>query len=287
MGKTAKQIAIITDSTCDLPADWIEQYAITVIPLTVIFGEEQYLDGIQISALEFYERLLIDPVHPTTSQPAPEVFQEAYKTAITAGAEEIVVMVISSAMSGTCDAALQAAQQIDIPVHVHDSRNNSMGLGWQVMAAARSREQGGNTEAMLAAAQKVRERMAYYISLDTIEYLAKGGRIGSAIKLVESVLKVKPLIYVRPDTGTVAPGIPARSRRAALDGLYREFFKHIDTSGRMHITVLHNNAEQEALALEAKVRQNFQPEEIFVSIVTPILGAHTGPRAVALCGYSN
>ena len=112
MGKTAKQIAIITDSTCDLPADWIEQYAITVIPLTVIFGEEQYLDGIQISALEFYERLLIDPVHPTTSQPAPEVFQEAYKTAITAGAEEIVVMVISSAMSGTCDAALQAAQQI-------------------------------------------------------------------------------------------------------------------------------------------------------------------------------
>lgn len=283
----ANRIAIITDSTCDLPADWINQYAITVIPMTVIFGEDQYLDGVQISAVEFYERILNDPVHPTTSQPAPEVFLAAYKTAEAAGAEEIIVMVISSAMSGTYNAAMQAAQQIDIPVHVHDSRNNSMGLGWQVMAAARSREKSGDTVAMLTAAEKVRERMVYTISLDTIEYLAKGGRIGSAVKLLESILKIKPLIYVRPDTGTVAPGIPARSRKAALEGLYREFFKHIDTKSRMHITVLHNNAESEALAIEAKIRQDFQPEELFVTIVTPTLGVHTGPRAVALCGYSD
>jgi fatty acid-binding protein DegV len=101
------------------------------------------------------------------------------------------------------------------------------------------------------------------------------------------VLKIKPLIYVRPDTGTVAPGIPARSRAAALEGLYREFFRHIDTKKRMHITVLHNAAEEEAQAIEAKVKQEFDPEELFVTIVTPTLGAHTGPRAVALCGYAD
>jgi len=283
----AHRIAIVTDSTCDIPADWLKQYQITVVPMTLIFGEEQYLDGVQITAMEFYERLSNNPIHPTTSQPAPEVFLEVFKKAAAEGAEEIVALVISSAMSGTYASALQSSQMMDIPVHVHDSLNNSMGLGWQVMAAARARESGGDAGAMLAAAQKVRESMVYYISLDTIEYLAKGGRIGGAITLANSVLKIKPLIYVRPDTGTVAAGIPARSRTAALEGLYREFFRHIDTKKRMHITVLHNAAEDEAWAIEEQIKNEFAPEELFISIVTPSLGAHTGPRAVALCGYSD
>ena len=283
----AHRIAIVTDSTCDIPADWLKQYQITVVPMTLIFGEEQYLDGVQITAMEFYERLSNNPIHPTTSQPAPEVFLEVFKKAAAEGAEEIVALVISSAMSGTYASALQSSHMMDIPVHVHDSLNNSMGLGWQVMAAARARESGGDTGAMLAAAQKVRESMVYYISLDTIEYLAKGGRIGGAITLANSVLKIKPLIYVRPDTGTVAAGIPARSRTAALEGLYREFFRHIDTKKRMHITVLHNAAEDEAWAIEEQIKNEFAPEELFISIVTPSLGAHTGPRAVALCGYSD
>ena len=129
-------------------------------------------------------------------------------------------------------------------------------------------------------------RIAYYITLDTIEYLARGGRIGGAVKFLDSVLKIKPLVYVRPDTGTVAAGIPARTRASALQGMYREFFNHMDAKGRMHITVLHNNAEEEARELEEKVRREYEPEELFISIVNPTLGAHTGPRAVALCGYS-
>jgi DegV family protein with EDD domain len=283
----AHRIALVTDSTCDIPADWLKQYQISMVPMTLIFGDEQFQDGIQITAKEFYERLLIDPIHPSTSQPTPEAFIEAFKKAAAAGADEIIAMVISSAMSGTYSSAVQAVQQMDIPVQVHDSLNNSMGLGWQVMAAVRAREQGADAGAMLEAAKKVRERMVYYISLDTIEYLARGGRIGGAVKFLDSVLKVKPLIYVRPDTGTVAAGIPARSRTSALQGMYREFFRHMDTSRRMHITVLHNNAEDEARAIEQQVKREYAPEELFISIVTPALGAHTGPRAVALCGYSD
>ncbi len=280
-------IAIVTDSTCDIPAHWLKQYQITVVPMTLIFGQEQYLDGVQITAEEFYARLVSSPVHPTTSQPTPEVFLDVFKKAAAEGAQEIVAMHISSAMSGTHASALQAAQQMSIPVHVHDGLNNSMGLGWQVLAAARVRESGGNADAMLAAALKVRKSMVYYISLDTIDYLAKGGRIGAAVSLANSVLKIKPLVYVRPDTGTVAAGIPARSRTAALKGMYREFFRHIDTKKRMHITVLHNAAEEEARMIEAKVKQEYAPEELFVTIVNPTLGAHTGPRAVALCGYAD
>lgn len=283
----ANRIAIVTDSTCDLPADWIKKYQITVVPMTLIFGNETFLDGIQITAGEFYERLSKKPIHPSTSQPSPEIFLEVFKKAAAEGAEAIVALVISSAMSGTYASALQASKQMTIPVHVYDSLNNSMGLGWQVMAAARAREQVGDVQAMLAAAQKVRESMVYYISLDTIEFLAKGGRIGGAMSLANSVLKIKPLIYVRPDKGTVAAGIPARSRATALNGLYHEFFKHIDTNKHMHIAVLHNAAEEEARVIEALIREEYSPQELFVSIVTPILGAHTGPRAVALCGYAD
>ena len=283
----AHRIAIVTDSTCDIPAHWLKQYQITVVPMTLIFGDEQYLDGVQITPEDFYARLASSPIHPTTSQPAPEVFLEVFKKAAADGAEEIVAMTISSAMSGTYASALQASQQMTLPVHVHDSLNNSMGLGWQVIAAARARESGGDANAMLAAAQEVRKSMVYYITLDTIEYLAKGGRIGGAVSLANSVLKIKPLVYVRPDTGTVAPGMPARTRAAGLESMYREFFRHIDIKKRMHITVLHNAAEEEARDIEAKIKKEFTPEELFVTIVNPTLGAHTGPRAVALCGYSD
>jgi DegV family protein with EDD domain len=281
-----QRIALVTDSTCDIPVEWREQYAITVVPLTIIFGSQQYLDGVDLPAVEFYERLLKETIHPTTSQPSPRAFLEAYQQAAAAGAEQIVVFTISSAMSGTMESAKRAAQDISIPVHVVDGKNNSMGLGWQVIAAARVRESGGGLEEMLAAAEWVRQNMVYYITLDTIEYLSKGGRISEAAKFLDSLLRIKPLIYVRPESGTVGASMPARSRKAALEGLYKEYFRHINPAKPLHITILHNNALEEAEELAQKVKQEYAPQELFISIVSPVLGVHTGPRAVALCGYT-
>jgi len=281
------RIAIITDSTCDLPQDLREKYAITVIPLTIIFGEEQLLDGVDISAKAFYERLISDQVvHPSTSQPSPEFVRNMFEQVRGSGAEEIVCMLISSKMSGTLASAQIAAEDYPIPVHIHDSRNNSMGLGFQVLAAARAREAGGSVEEMLAAAEKVREKMVYHILLDTISYLKRGGRIGDAVALVDSVLSVKPVVTVKPDTGTVGMGLPARSHRIGKKHLYKNFFKKLDTNRPMHITVLHNNIPQEAEEMAAKVREEYDPEDLYVQIVSPILGVHTGPNAIALCGYS-
>lgn len=279
-------IALITDSTCDIPAEWLQQYQITVIPLTIVFGEQTYLDGVDLQPRDFYARLGNDPHHPTTSQPAASAFLEAYRQVCDQGAQRALVFTISGAMSGTIDSARAAAAESPIPVEVVDSKNNSMGLGWQVIAAARVREQGGSLEAMLEAARQVRENMVYYISLDTIEYLAKGGRIAGAARFLNTLLQIKPMIQVRPDTGTVGAGVPSRSRKAAVDALYKEFFKHIDTSRPMHITVLHNAADEEAAALAERVRQEYQPAELFIRIVSPVLGVHTGPRALALCGYA-
>ncbi|HEY3344038.1 MAG TPA: DegV family protein [Anaerolineaceae bacterium] len=282
----AYRTALITDSTCDIPAEWVAQYDISVIPMSVIFGDQQYLDGVDISAEQFYERLLADPVHPTTSQPTPKAFLEAYRRAAEKGAQDILVITISAAMSGTIVSARQAAQESSIPVHILDGKNNSMGLGWQVIAAARAREAGGDAAAMLAAAEQVQKKVVYYISLDTIEYLARGGRFGGAAKLMQSIVRIKPLIYVRPETGTVGASIPSRSRSAAIDGLFKEYFRHIDTARPLHITVLHNAALEEARALAERVRSTYAPLELFISIVSPVLGVHTGPRALALVGYT-
>jgi len=281
-----KRIALVTDSTCDIPEAWRKEYEITVIPLTIIFGEEQLLDGVDISAQAFYDRLGADKHHPTTSQPTPKDFTDIFQKVKEAGAEEILCITISSAMSGTMASAVQAAKGFSIPVRVMDSRNNSMGLGWQVITAARAREAGGGIEEMIAAAEKVREKMVFFISLDTIEYLSKGGRIGDAVKWVDSVLQIKPMITVKADTGTVGIGLPARSRKIGLKNLYKTFFKQLDTGRPMFIAVMHNNALADAEVMAARIKEEFEPAELIIQIVSPILGVHTGPGPVALCGYS-
>lgn len=280
------RIALVTDSTCDIPPEWRSKYEIAIVPLTIIFGSQQYLDGIDLTAEEFYQRLSVDRTHPSTSQPTPQAFLEAYKQAAANGAEQILTITISGAMSGTILSARQAAEQSPIPVSIHDSKSNSMGLGWQVMAAARAREAGEGLEGMIAAAEKAQKNMVYYISLDTIEYLSKGGRIGEAARFLNSVLKIKPLIYVNHETGTVAASLPSRSRKDAIENLYTQFFKHIITDLPMHITVLHNAALQEAQALTNRIQRDYSPREMIISIVSPVLGVHTGAGALALCGYA-
>ncbi len=277
---------MITDSTCDIPAEMLDRYGIIVVPLTIVWGAEQYLDGVELSAEQFYERLPNETQFPSTSQPSPEAFRQAYQQAAEGGAKEILVFTISSAMSGTVESARQAAEGFPLPVQVVDGRNNSLGLGWQVIAAARSREAGGGVAEILAAAEKARRSMVYYVALDTMEYLVRGGRIGGATKFLTSVLHIKPLIYVNPTNGVVAPSIPARSRTRSIDGLFKEFFNHIDVNKPLHIAVLHNNAHDEAQLLFERVNREFAPKELLLRLVSPVLGAHTGPRAIALCGYA-
>ncbi len=283
---TQHRIALITDSTCGIPQELREQYAIGVVPLSVIWGKEELREGIDISASAFYERLVTDPVYPTTSQPTPQDFVEAYRAAQDRGAEEIVVLTISFAMSGTHESAELAATMVDIPVHVADSKSNSMGLGWQVLAAARAREAGGDVAGMLAAAEAARRHMVYLITLDTLEYLHKGGRIGGASKFIGTVLNFKPQIAVNHETGTVEGGRRVRTRKRALEALYKDFFAQLDTRKPMRIAVLHNAALPEAERIAAQIQQEFAPKELLISIVSPVLGVHTGPRAVALCGYT-
>lgn len=284
---TKKRIALMTDSTCDIPDDLVQQYHIGVTPCYVIWNGKEYRDHIDLSAVEFYERLVTDPEYPSTAHPSSETFRKIYTAAAADGANEIVILTVSGAMSGTYDAALQAAGEVTIPVHVVDSCGPTMSLGWQVLAAARAREATGTVEAMLAAAEKVRTRLVQFVCMHSIEYLHKGGRIGNATHFFGNILNIKPIIYIDHVTGLVEGYKKIRTFKRALNVFYKGFFDRLGktTGKKLRIAVLHGNAPGEAEELAVRVRREYDPAELIINCTGPVLGVNTGPGALALCGY--
>ena len=278
-------ITIFTDSTCDIPEELLHQYDIRVIPNYIIFGEESLRDGVDIRPQQFYERLQTDPNHPKTSQPTPQDFLTGFEAARREGAREIVAFTLSSSVSGTYNSAKQAGEMIDIPVHVQDSRFTSMALGWQVLAAARERAKGGLAQAMLAAAEKVRQRVRLFVTIDTARYLYLGGRVSAAAHLISSLLNIKPLVYFDLQDGEAHSGVPSRTRRKGLQSLYTSFFKDMLSLKKLRVAVMHCGALEDARALAERIREEYSPVELMIRFAAPVLGVHAGPCAVGLCGY--
>lgn len=283
---TSPSVALITDSTCDIPTNLLEQYGIRVVPAFVVWDGEVLRDRVDLSPEAFYRRLADGRAHPTTSQPSVHDLAHAYQAAQADGAKEIVVITVSSAMSGTFRAAQQAAGMVDIPVQVVDARGPTMSLGWQVLAAARARESGGDARAMVQAAEQVRRRLQQFVYLDTLEYLYRGGRIGAAARVASALLSIKLIVHINHETGLVEPEERTRTRSRSLEALYQGFFRRLDPHRPMRIAVLHGNCRQDAEAIAERVRSEFAPIELLISITGPVLGVHTGPGALALCGYN-
>lgn len=283
MSKNARRIAIITDSTSDMSPENREKYQITVVPLYLVWGQEDMRDGVDINNAAFYERLQKDPVHPKTSQPTPNDFVKVIENI---DADEIVIITISSKLSGTYESACAARDVVDIPVHVFDSLSVSMGLGFQVLAAARTREEGGDSEAMLAAAQAVRDNISVLFTVDTLEYLHKGGRIGGAAKLMGTALQLKPLLVVDNVTGMIDAAEKTRTRKKALRRVIEATFERVDPSKPMRVGILHAAALDEAQSLFDEIQSTYNPLEIMISEITPVLGVHGGPGVVGIGAYN-
>ena len=283
---TGHKVALITDSTCDIPDRLLREYDIGVVPLMVLWGAEELRDRVDIQPTDFYERLASDPVLPTTSQPSPAAFAQAVHHAQQCGAEEAVIFTISSRMSSTYQSARQIERQVDIPVRIIDSKANSMSLGWQVLAAAQAREAGGDATAMTAAADTVRDNLVTLLYVDTLEYLHRSGRISGVARWAGTALQLKPQLFVDHRTGEIKLATRTRTRSKALETLYQSFFQQVDVSRPLHVAVMHGQVPEEAQAIAERIRQEYAPRELFVALTSPVLGIHTGPGAIALCGYS-
>ncbi len=278
--------ALITDSTCDIPQAMVDQYGITVVPQVVVWGEELLRNRVDLNPEDFYQRLEQDPVWPTSTLPSPVDFEKVYRDAVANGAKEIVMMTVSSSMSGTYQLAEQVGKQMDVPVYVVDSKGPTLSLGWQVLAAARIREMGGTAVKMIEAAARVRDKLVQIVCLDTLEYLHRGGRIGSATRFIGSLLDIKPLVQINHKTGLVESCGQARTRKKSIETLVSRFFEQLAPDKPKRIAVLHGNALPEAEALADRINNEFHPVELLLNITGPVLGIHTGPRALALCGYT-
>lgn len=278
-------IALITDSTCDIPQNLVDQYQITIIPQVVVWGDEILLDRIDLAPLDFYNRMKGAEVLPTTSQPDPNTFKQTYQNVIEQGAEEIVMITISSELSGTNQLANMVAKEMSVPVHVIDGKGPTLSLGWQVLAAARAREAGGTSAEMIEAANKARSHMAQVVLMDSLDHLLRTGRIGKATQMLGSVLQLKPLVKINHETGIIEGAGRARTRKKAINLLVELFFEQLDVSKPLHVAVLHGDARPEAEALAERIQQEYAPVEMLINITGPVLGINTGPQALCLAGY--
>ena len=271
-------VRVVTDSTADLPPEVARELAITVVPLLVLFGDEVYRDGVDLTNEEFFRRLTTSRVLPTTSQPPVGAFQEAYRK-LAAEAGQIVSIHISAWVSGTCQSAIQAAGSLggSPQVEVVDSQTTSMGLGFQAIAAARAARAGASIEEVAAVARSVGRRHHLLALLETLEYLRRGGRIGRAQAFLGSILNLKPLLTFRD--GIVHPVARVRTRARALEELLRHSLAYGDLED---VAVIHGTTPEDAEMLAQRVRERLPQVPIHVGRLGPVLGVHGGPGIIGM-----
>lgn len=271
---------IVTDSLSDITSDIAGQLGITVVPLTVLFGREAFLDRVTITPEEFYSRLVKGPVWPTTAQPTPNTFAEVYDKLARGGDRDILVITLSSKMSGTYQSAMGAKPlaKEKVNVEVIDSETVAMGLGLIVIAAAKEAQKGARLPDLVQFVAKAKARSHWIAYFDTLKYLAKGGRIGKAQGWLGSLLSVKPLLTTRE--GEMAPVTRVRSQSAGMDYLYSFAAPY---AGRIEaIAVEHTTNTEEADKLVERFTSLVPREKIYRSTVSPVLGTYGGPGAVAV-----
>ncbi len=271
-------VKIVTDSLSDITSDIAQGLGITVVPLTVFFGHESFLDRVTMSTDEFYHRLIHGDVWPTTTQPPPGDFVNVYNK-LAEETDEILVVTLSTKLSGTYESALNAKSLLEkkCRIEVIDSRTVAMGLGLIVIAAAKAAQTGANLDELADLVRRAMPRSHITIYFDTLKYLAKGGRIGKAQGLLGSLLSVKPILTMKD--GEVAPLTRVRAQAAGMDYLHNFVagFPHIE-----ELAVEYATTPDEADKLVERLSSLFPKERIYRSTVSPVLGTYGGPNALAV-----
>lgn len=273
-------VAVVTDSTAYFPAGLAERRGIRQVPLHVLVDGQHWLDGVQLGPAELVEALA-RRASVSTSRPTPGEFEAAYTEAINAGADAVVSVHLSRALSGTWESARLAAEQVGGKrVRVVDSRSTGMGLGFSALAAAAVSADGGDLDAVYETAERVSGRCRVFFSVDTLEHLRRGGRIGSAAALLGSALAVKPLLHV--NAGKVVPLEKVRTAGRARARLV-DLAVQAAGSGPVDLAVHHLGAADRAADLVTQLQARLPMlSESLVSEVGAAIGAHAGPGVLGV-----
>ena len=271
-------IKIVTDSTCDLPENVIQELGITVVPLFINLFDKGYLDGVEITRQDFYTNLPEYKVHPTTGIPGLNAFTAAYEELASIGATEILSIHISESLSGTVGVARAAASEFEqIPVTVRDSGQLSLGTGFQVETAARMANEGKTIEEIQTVMNDMMPRTFVTAGLQTLEYLRRSGRMSRFMTGLGSLLQLKPIL-------TMKNGKPGSERVRTTQKAEAHLVKMLEEHQPIErFALLHSNAPEEANAFYSRIADLIPEGEIYSVDITPVIGAHIGPGAV---GYA-
>ena len=278
----SKKVAIVTDSTGYIPEDLIVKHNITVLPLEVIWDGETFKDGVDISPSEFYTRLQTAKTMPSTSQVTIPYMQDAFERLV-AEDYDVLGIFISAGLSGTINSATQgraAMKSGQDRIHIFDSMQTSMPLGFQALVTARAAQDGASIDDCLALAKKARANSEVYFAVDTLEFLHRGGRIGGAKRFFGTAMKVKPILSVQE--GLVASIESVRTKRKAHLRVLEIIKEKIGDRTPIRLATIQANAAEEANALLELAKQEMDVIEVIHSEVSPVIGTHVGPGTVGL-----
>jgi DegV family protein with EDD domain len=273
-------IAIVTDSTAYIPQELVDQYRIRVAPQILIWGEDSYLDGVDMFPDEFYMKLQNSKQLPTTSQATVASFHKIFEPLVAEG-KQILAVVISEKLSGTLQSARQAKAMFpDATIALVDSRSASMELGFQVLAAARAADAGKSFQEVVDLAERAKQHTGVYFVVDTLEFLHKGGLIGGAARLLGTAINLKPILQVAD--GQVESFTNVRTKTKAYSRLLDILDERLQGKANLRLATLHAAAESDARSLLEDAAKRLNPIETIISQVSPVVGTHVGPGTVGL-----
>ncbi len=276
------KIAIVTDSTSYIPAEYLEKYNITVLPLLLVWGEEILEDGVDILPNMFYQRLATSKTMPTTSLVSSAKMVELFSGLLEQGFSVLGIF-LSSKLSGTFESAIQAREMLTIgkeKVELVDSQTSAMAMGFQTLKAAEAAMNGASLLECKAVALHSREKTGIYFVVDTLEFLHRGGRIGGAQRLLGTALNLKPILTVRD--GKVESIERIRTKSKAMDRLIEIVVEECAGKSAVRLAAMHANAADDAKYLLENASKAINPSEKILASLSPVVGAHTGPGTLAL-----
>ncbi|GED28865.1 MULTISPECIES: DegV family protein [Brevibacillus] len=277
-------IVILTDSASDIDASVRESLGIVAVPLKVMFGPETYQDGVTISSTAFFEKLSQSSVLPTTSQPSPLEFAEAYKAIYEKYGKDvqIIAIMLSAALSGTYQSAMIAKSMLEesIDITVIDSRKASYVHGMICVDAAKAAQEGKSKQQILDMIDRYLDEVQVYFIVDTLEFLQKGGRIGRAAAVIGSLLNIKPILTLDP-VGYVSAFDKVRGTKKALNRVL-EALQEYSQGKPVKVAVLHSSVPDQAAEILERIKQEFQVTDSHLEEIGPVIGTHTGPGLLGI-----
>ncbi|MFO7815326.1 MAG: DegV family protein [Halanaerobiales bacterium] len=283
------KIGLVTDSTCDLNSKIISEYNITVIPLVVHFGTDKFIDGVEIDSTKFFEKIDQSSNIPKTSKPSKHTFLKEYKRMLK-NHDKIISIHVSKGLSGTYESAKLAARELDEDkIEVVNSSSISLGLGLQVLLAARLIKNNYEFEEVLSRIERSKKKLSCIFTVEDLTYMKEGGRIGKAKAFLGTIFNINPIIEISPETGKVNPLDKIRGNKNTLKKMSEKLHNKITGGKKAWIGIMHGDRKEISESL-LKMAQNQIPDslelEVFKERISPTLGCHVGPSVYAFATLS-